>query len=489
MWSDAIISFFINTKESETALDKLQKKFDQTVGAISGAIVGGLGLKSISDFYDETVKLINLSERWNLPVEQVSQFANAFALFGGDAEGAIAAIEKFQQMANSLNLRSSGPLRELSAVIGTNLQRKDYLGVIEAIRSQYQKLSNSPNGRNAQVEIMNMLGVDDIAMQRLLKASNKEWVEILEKARKFGVVNEKSAAAIKKFDQTLKTIRQAFKAIAGAGIEKIIPVFEKLSVWLEKIALLSDDTKAKIVGMLGIFTLLGPAVKLISLLFSTFFSKLNLLLFGASWAFMKLYEDYTDWKNGLESSINWGAVISGLEKINEFIEANIGWWELLDTTLNAVIAAKAANYIMNLNNMSTAVKGLSLSLKGALSWLVLLYEAWHFGKKLGGWTAEQWFDKKFGGYDYAGAYEQMQQGKLKPTAKRGIASQPHFIPRGEPEAVARSYQSSQITNNANRTVTDNRSFVVNNYGVQRAEDTITPVRSIAYNTMTPVKGI
>lgn len=276
MWSDAIISFFINTKESETALDKLQKKFDQTVGAISGAIVGGLGLKSISDFYDETVKLINLSERWNLPVEQVSQFANAFALFGGDAEGAIAAIEKFQQMANSLNLRSSGPLRELSAVIGTNLQRKDYLGVIEAIRSQYQKLSNSPNGRNAQVEIMNMLGVDDIAMQRLLKASNKEWVEILEKARKFGVVNEKSAAAIKKFDQTLKTIRQAFKAIAGAGIEKIIPVFEKLSVWLEKIALLSDDTKAKILAILGVFTLLGPAIKLIGLIFSTFFSPLTL---------------------------------------------------------------------------------------------------------------------------------------------------------------------------------------------------------------------
>jgi hypothetical protein len=476
MWSDAIISFFINTKESETALDKLQKKFDQTVGAISGAIVGGLGLKSISDFYDETVKLINLSERWNLPVEQVSQFANAFALFGGDAEGAIAAIEKFQQMANSLNLRSSGPLRELSAVIGTNLQRKDYLGVIEAIRSQYQKLSNSPNGRNAQVEIMNMLGVDDIAMQRLLKASNKEWVEILEKARKFGVVNEKSAAAIKKFDQTLKTIRQAFKAIAGAGIEKIIPVFEKLSVWLEKIALLSDDTKAKILAILGVFTLLGPAIKLIGLIFSTFFSPLTLGIAAVAGAIYLLYKN---WDKVTQAFNNFLAERPRLQEFFNIIGAGF-------RGIGNAVKWLSDNFDSWFPKLS---KSIELTFK-LFKWFSQVLEkitgfVWDIGNAIG--------DVAFGltsnSYDYKGAYEKMKRGELQPTAKRGIASQPHFIPRGEPEAVARSYQSSQITNNANRTVTDNRSFVVNNYGVQRAEDTITPIRSIAYNTMTPVKGI
>lgn len=476
MWSDAIISFFINTKESETALDKLQKKFDQTVGAISGAIVGGLGLKSISDFYDETVKLINLSERWNLPVEQVSQFANAFALFGGDAEGAIAAIEKFQQMANSLNLRSSGPLRELSAVIGTNLQRKDYLGVIEAIRSQYQKLSNSPNGRNAQVEIMNMLGVDDIAMQRLLKASNKEWVEILEKARKFGVVNEKSAAAIKKFDQTLKTIRQAFKAIAGAGIEKIIPVFEKLSVWLEKIALLSGDTKAKILAILGVFTLLGPAIKLIGLIFSTFFSPLTLGIAAVAGAIYLLYKN---WDKVTQAFNNFLAERPRLQEFFNIIGAGF-------RGIGNAVKWLSDNFDSWFPKLS---KSIELTFK-LFKWFSQVLEkitgfVWDIGNAIG--------DVAFGltsnSYDYKGAYEKMKRGELQPTAKRGIASQPHFIPRGEPEAVARSYQSSQITNNANRTVTDNRSFVVNNYGVQRAEDTITPIRSIAYNTMTPVKGI
>lgn len=476
MWSDAIISFFINTKESETALDKLQKKFDQTVGAISGAIVGGLGLKSISDFYDETVKLINLSERWNLPVEQVSQFANAFALFGGDAEGAIAAIEKFQQMANSLNLRSSGPLRELSAVIGTNLQRKDYLGVIEAIRSQYQKLSNSPNGRNAQVEIMNMLGVDDIAMQRLLKASNKEWVEILEKARKFGVVNEKSAAAIKKFDQTLKTIRQAFKAIAGAGIEKIIPVFEKLSVWLEKIALLSDDTKAKILAILGAFTLLGPAIKLIGLIFSTFFSPLTLGIAAAAGAIYLLYKN---WDRVTQAFNNFLAERPRLQEFFNIIGAGF-------RGIGNAVKWLSDNFDSWFPKLS---KSIELTFK-PFKWLFqVLEKITGFGWDISNAIGDVAFGLTSNSYDYKGAYEKMKRGELHPTAKRGVASQPHFIPRGEPEAVARSYQSSQITNNANRTVTDNRSFVVNNYGVQRAEDTITPIRSIAYNTMTPVKGI
>lgn len=116
------------------------------MAGVGGITAGVLGIKSITQVYDETLKLVNLSERWNLPVEKVSQFANAFAQFGGDADSAIGMIEKLQQAANSLRFESSGPLKDLSAIMGTNLFNKDYLGAIKALRSEFRTLNE-----NAQV--------------------------------------------------------------------------------------------------------------------------------------------------------------------------------------------------------------------------------------------------------------------------------------------------------------------------------------------------
>lgn len=299
LFSDAVINFFVNTKDAESSLSGLDKKFNQTVNSIQNGLIGKLGgitagvlgIKSITNVYDETLKLVNLSERWNLPVEKVSQFANAFSLFGGDAEGAVSMIEKFQQMANSLSLRSSGPLKELSAIMGANLYNKDYMGVVKSLRTQYQKLSNSSQGRNAQVEVVNMLGGDN-TLQRMLKASDAEFAAIMEKAQKFGVVSEESAKSIRKMDISLKTIKQAFFAISGASIERLVPVFDKLSGFLETIALSSDEVKVGILGVLGAVTLLGPALSVLKFLMGGLFNPFNL---GIGAAIAGAYLLYQNW--------------------------------------------------------------------------------------------------------------------------------------------------------------------------------------------------
>ena len=318
MFRDAVIRFFVNTKDGENSLDSFSRKFDKTVGDIhndligrlGGITAGALGLKSIADVYQETLKLANLAERWNLPVEEVSRFANAFSLFGGDAESAVRAIEKFQQMQNQLSLHSGGPLRDLSAAIGANLYKKDYLGVIEEIRKAYPKLNDQ-----AQVEVLNMLGVDDMALQRMLKASNEEWLKMLNQAGKFGTVTENSAKSIRSLSIAIATIRQSFNAIAGASLEKLVPVFDRLSGWMEKVALSSEEVRSSILGVLSAALLLGPGLSLLKVAFGGLFSMANV---GFAAMIAGAYLLYKNWDKVTESVRNY---IAQSPRLQEFMDA------------------------------------------------------------------------------------------------------------------------------------------------------------------------
>ena len=320
LFSDAVINFFVNSKDAENSLGGLEKKFNQTVNSIQNGLIGKLGgitagvlgIKSITQVYDETLKLVNLSERWNLPVEKVSQFANAFAQFGGDADSAIGMIETLQQAANSLRFESSGPLKDLSAIMGTNLFNKDYLGAIKALRSEFRTLN-----KNAQVKVTDMLG-GDITLQRMLKASDEEFAAILEKSQKFGTISEKTASSMRKLDRSLATIKQAFKAISGASLERLVPVFDKLSGFMENLALSSDNVKVGILGILGAVTLLGPALSVLKVLLGGLFNPFNL---GVGLATAGVYLLYQNWDKVTQAFNNFLAESPRLQEFFNIVGA------------------------------------------------------------------------------------------------------------------------------------------------------------------------
>ena len=111
-FSDMVINLFLNSKDAEQGLVSFQKQVESSVGSIRNVIFGVLGARGILGMYNQMQRLATLSERFNLPIEKVSAFANTFAVFGGNVDGAADTIEKFQQMANSLRFHSSGPLRD-----------------------------------------------------------------------------------------------------------------------------------------------------------------------------------------------------------------------------------------------------------------------------------------------------------------------------------------------------------------------------------------
>ena len=263
VFSDAIINIWLNVGDAKKQLDGLQGAFAKTadkiqnnfIAKLGGLALGGVGIKGLTNVYDEALKIQNLAESWNLPVEKVSAFTNAFSLLGGSTDDALNTVNSLQQAANQLSFHSSGPFRELSAVIRQNLFKKDYQGAIEAIRREYSRLSKEP-GRNGQKELLNMLGIDNLPFMRMLKLTDAEYAETNKKAQEFGVLTEKATQSLRSMEISLSTIRQALKAVSYPVLEKLAPVLDKISAGMERVAFLSPEVKTGIVGILGAVTLL-----------------------------------------------------------------------------------------------------------------------------------------------------------------------------------------------------------------------------------------
>lgn len=299
MFSDAIINIWLNVGDAKKQLDGLQGAFAKTadkiqnnfIAKLGGLALGGVGIKGLTNVYDEALKIQNLAESWNLPVEKVSAFTNAFSLLGGSTDDALNTVNSLQQAANQLSFHSSGPFRELSAVIRQNLFKKDYQGAIEAIRREYSRLSKEP-GRNGQKELLNMLGIDNLPFMRMLKLTDAEYAETNKKAQEFGVLTEKASEALRGMEISLATISQAFQAIAYPVLEKLAPVLDKISAGMERVAFLSPEVKTGIVGILGAVTLLSPALRTAGFLFGSVFSFSTVGITAAAGAAYLLWQNW-----------------------------------------------------------------------------------------------------------------------------------------------------------------------------------------------------
>ena len=295
MFSDAVINFWLNTGDAKKQLDGLQGAFAKTadkiqnnfIAKLGGLALGGVGIKGLTNVYDEALKIQNLAESWNLPVEKVSAFTNAFSLLGGSTDDALGAIDKLQNLSNQLKFDSSGALRELSAVIGTNLFNKDYQGAIDALRQNFGALNT-----DAQKKVVDMLGIDNLPFMRMLKLTDAEYAEINKKAQEFGVLTEKASEALRGMEISLATISQAFQAIAYPVLEKLAPVLDKISAGMERVAFLSPEVKTGIVGILGAVTLLSPALKTAGFLFGSVFSFSTVGITAAAGAAYLLWQNW-----------------------------------------------------------------------------------------------------------------------------------------------------------------------------------------------------
>lgn len=297
LFSKAMVEFVINTQNALQQLNGFQQKFSNGIGQMKSLLVGFIGFQGLRGAYNSLTDLVDVANKWNIPVERVSEFTNLFTQFGGSAEEAVASLDKFQQMANQLRFHSSGPLRELSAVLRTNLGNKDYMGVINAIRSQWGQLNSE-----ARAEVQNMLGVDSDAMRRMLAASNEEFAEALKNSEKFGKLTGENAKSLFEMRKALAETKLVLTQLAVPILEFLTPILKWLRDAVMWINQLPDGVKKFIPYMLAA----GYAIKAAGLGLKGMHGWMLVLLplaYKLGQKFGKWAMDLKDWANRSDAKL------------------------------------------------------------------------------------------------------------------------------------------------------------------------------------------
>lgn len=200
-FSKATIQILLNAQNALKDLKNFQNNFTSGMGTMKTALAGFVGYQGLKGAYDSVKQLTDISDKWRVPTEKMSRFRNLLISMGGDANEAVASFEKLKQVANQLQFHSSGPLKDLSAIIRTNLAKKDPEALITALRTQWPMLNN-----DAQEEVLRMLGTDSVGMRNLLRASEAEYKAAQNQAARMPVVTEQDAQATRDIKKSTEQI-------------------------------------------------------------------------------------------------------------------------------------------------------------------------------------------------------------------------------------------------------------------------------------------
>jgi len=236
-------------------------------------VLGFIGAKGLKGYYDSMKAIVEVSDRFHLPVEQVSAFANILAQFGGDADEAVQTVEQLQSLANNLRFHSSGAFRDLSAILNVNLQNKDFEGALKSLREVFKNLND-----NAKSEVLRMMGTNSIALQRMLEADDEVLNSKKAKAEEMTRLTKDGADKIRDMDLAIAQLKANLIGIALPIIEALKPVLDVLADISEWFNGLSEDTRKAIIWG----TIIGAVVTKLTGLVLKLATALKLLKIGSA---------------------------------------------------------------------------------------------------------------------------------------------------------------------------------------------------------------
>lgn len=256
VFSDIVIKVFFDKKDAEKGMKELKDSAKNTSNSITSGMMkamgafGGLyfGAKAIKNVYDNSLKMVDLANKWDRPVEGISKFTNALSLIGGSTDEALGDLNTLEQALIDLRTTGAGPLKEVSSQIGLTLynQNGNLKNSLELITELRNKLSRVKDEK-IKTKVIQELGLDNTATLRLLKMSDTEYAKIQKRAEK-GIIKEKDAKRLDNFRMSLARLKQSFSVLSRELMLDFAPVLDKVVALMDKLA----DNPEAVKTILGI---------------------------------------------------------------------------------------------------------------------------------------------------------------------------------------------------------------------------------------------
>lgn len=238
VFSTARIDVFFNKADALKGINELREKTRSSASDIKKSFMGAfgtlgatvLGAKAFKSVYDNSLKIVDLADKWGQPIEGISQFANEMALLGGSTEDAMNTVDSLQQAITDLRTTGGGSLKEVSAQIGANLYNangevKNYKEMLDEIRQKFKNIKDDAT----RTKVAQELGLTSPAQLRYLKMSDAEYSKINKEAKRNGTLNSKNAQQLKDFRASITKLKMSFASLAGEIMNDVKPAVDLIS--------------------------------------------------------------------------------------------------------------------------------------------------------------------------------------------------------------------------------------------------------------------
>ncbi|MFV0627047.1 MAG: hypothetical protein ACK5N8_06850 [Alphaproteobacteria bacterium] len=241
MEKELVVKFILKAQEAKKEIDEVRNKIKSAkeeikssfVAKAGGLVAGLVSIKAIKDVYQETLKLSQVSEAFNLPVEQVSKFSNLLSMLGGDSSEAVSALESLGSAIDDYRAKGQGALVDTAGRVNISLFKKDggvknQLDLLRDLRGQLGKMRP-----DQQRTILKDMGIYSVALLRYIRASNEEFNKAISGAEKMGVITEGIKDTTIRTQVILSRLRQSFFMFGAALLGVVEPVLNKIMYFFD----------------------------------------------------------------------------------------------------------------------------------------------------------------------------------------------------------------------------------------------------------------
>ena len=260
VFSNAVINVVFNKADALKGLKQVKEQAQNTAGDMKKAFMKSigsigtafLGFKAFKQVYNDSLKIVDLADKWGRPVEGISQFSNKMALLGGTTEDAMNTVDSLEQAIIDLTTKGTGPLKEVSAQIRANIYNADGsiktgLELLDEIREKFKNIKDDAT----RTKVAQELGLTSPAQLKYLKLSDAEFKKLNKDATKYGFINFKNAKQLKEFRESITKLKMSFSSVAGSIMTDFKPVIDAITKGLKAFSDLPEDTRKTIVEIAG----------------------------------------------------------------------------------------------------------------------------------------------------------------------------------------------------------------------------------------------
>ena len=331
-------------KKQKEATDQLKTSSDSLAASVvklTGVYIGFKKILSeVLGFASGGEDLLLMANNAGIGAEQLERYGIALQNYGGGLSSAASTLANLNQQMQDLKFGKGGAIQEAAIRYGISVEGKNGLATGEEMLYNIAKRMESL-GKSEQLDLGRKLGLDPSTIA-LLQGGVAGLTKELEKASKYTVYSPEDIENSRKFQMSLRELKQSLAQVWAQISRAILPVFTKIADVLKRLFSFLAEHKGFLLGFLAAVSVALTGIAIKTGIITLPLLKIIAVITGIGTAIGIVADDFMTFLEGGESVIGdlidaftdfWLFLFDLGDKIGNFFK---GVWDSIISTITGV---------------------------------------------------------------------------------------------------------------------------------------------------------